>query len=131
MGERLEADVGDDLRLLGYDHPPSAEGLHLAFFWQAMEAMDTDYAISVRPTKAGELLFHDGQLVQQDHAHPVWGYYPTSTWRQDEVVRDDYLISIPAGMRYDGVTVIVYRMTEEGFQDLGAVSFPIAQSQGS
>ncbi len=131
MDERLEADVGDNLRLLGYDHPPSGEGLHLALYWQATETMDTDYAVSVRPTKDGELLFHDGQLVQQDHAHPVWGYHPTSTWKRGEVVRDDYVIAVPAGPEYNGVMVLVYRMTEDGFQDLGTVSFPIAESQGS
>jgi hypothetical protein len=131
MHGRLEADVGDNLRLLGYDHPPSAEGLHLALYWRATETMDTDYAVSVRPTRDGELLFHDGELVQQDHAHPVWGYYPISTWKRNEIVRDDYLIAIPAGLEYNGVMVVAYRTTENGFQDLGTVSFPIAESQGS
>jgi hypothetical protein len=127
MDERLEADVGDDLRLLGYDHPSSVEGLHLALYWQAAESIDADYSVSVRPTKDAELVFHEGQLVQEDHVHPVWGYYPTSSWAQSEVVRDDYLIPIPAGLEYDGAMVVVYRMTDEGFEDLGAVSFPIAR----
>lgn len=131
LDERLEADTEANLRLLGYDHPPSTEGLHLALYWQAMQTMDIDYAVSVRPTKDGKLLFHDGQLVQQDHAHPVWGFYPTSTWEQNEVVRDDYLIPIPVGMEYNGVTVVLYHMTAEGFQDLGAISFPIEGSRGS
>jgi hypothetical protein len=135
MDERVNVDVGDNLRLLGYNQPPSTEGLvlsegeglHLAFYWQATGTMDTNYAVSARPTKDGELLFHDGELVQQDHAHPVWGYYPTSTWQQDEIVRDDYLIPIPAGVEYNGVMVVVYFMTEEGFEDLGTVSFPIVE----
>ncbi len=125
IGERLEADVGGNLRLLGYDRLPSADGLHLALYWQATEAIDTDYSVSVRPTQDGDLLFHDGQLVQQDHAHPVWGYYPISAWKRGEVVRDDYLVPIPGGLEYNGVAVVIYRMTEDGFQDLGTVSFPI------
>jgi hypothetical protein len=127
MDERLDADVGDNLRLLGYDQPPAGEGLHLALYWQATGTMDTDYAVSVRPTQDGELLFHDGQLVQQDHAHPVWGYYPISTWQPGEIVRDGYLIPIPAGVEYNGATVVVYYMTEEGFEDLGTVSFPLTK----
>lgn len=125
MDERLEADVGENLRLLGYDYLSDDGGMHLALYWQATGKMDSDYSVSVRPTKGGELLFEAGELVQQDHAHPVWGYYPTSTWERGEVVRDDYLVRIPPGVSYDGAMVVVYRMTEEGFEDLGTVSFSL------
>lgn len=126
MDESLAAEVGDGLLLLGYDHLPSAEGLHLALYWQAAGATETDYAVSVRPTNGGELILHEGELVQQDHAHPVWGYYPTSGWAEGEVVRDDYLVGIPKGLAYDGATVVVYTVTEDGFEDLGTISFPVA-----
>jgi hypothetical protein len=68
------------------------------------------------------LLFHDGELVQEDHAHPVWGFYPTSHWVKGEVVRDDYLVVVPPELDYDGAAVVVYRVTEDGFEDLGTVS---------
>jgi hypothetical protein len=131
MEKGLEAGVGDNLVLLGYDHLLSNEGLHLALYWRATDRMGNDYAVSVRPTKGGELLFHEGQLVQQDHAHPVWGHYPTSAWRRGEVVRDDYLVPVPPGVEYDGVMVVVYRVTEEGFEDLGTVTFPLAMEGAS
>jgi len=127
MDERLESAVGDSLALLGYDHLPSVEGLHLAIYWQASDDIDRDYAVSVRATSGGEFLFHDGQLVQQDHAHPVWGYYPTSVWAEGEVVRDDYLVPVPDGAEYDGATIVVYRVTDEGFEDLGRVSFALSR----
>jgi hypothetical protein len=131
MEKGLEAGVGDNLVLLGYDHLLSNEGLHLALYWRATDRMGNDYAVSVRPTKGGELLFHEGQLVQQDHAHPVWGHYPTSAWRRGEVVRDDYLVPVPPGVEYDGVMVVVYRVTEEGFEDLGTTTFPLAMEGAS
>ena len=117
----MDAAVGDGLALSGYDRLPAAEGLHLALYWQAEEMPGADYAVSLRPTARGELLFHDGQLVQEDHAHPVWGFYPTPRWAKGEVVRDDYLVVVPPELDYDGAAVVVYRVTEDGFEDLGTV----------
>jgi hypothetical protein len=122
MQGRADAALGEDLVLLGYDHLPAAEGVHVALYWKAADAMHTDYSVSVRPTRGGELLFHEGQLVQEDHAHPVWGFYPTSRWTKGEVVRDDYLVVVPPGLPYDGASVVVYRATDEGFEDLGSVA---------
>ena len=122
MDERVDVALGDGLVLLGYGQLSSPEGLHLALYWQAADVPGTDYAVSVRPTANGELLFHEGQLVQEDHAHPVWGYYPMSRWMPGEVVRDDYLVSVPPGVGYDGAVVVVYRVTEDGFEDLGTAS---------
>jgi hypothetical protein len=122
MGQRVDAVLGEDLVLLGYDHLPGADGLRLALYWQAAGELETDYAVSVRPTAGGELLFDQGLLVQEDHAHPVWGLYPMSSWAPGEVVRDDYLVVVPPGLVYDGASVVVYRVMEDGFEDLGSVS---------
>jgi hypothetical protein len=121
MDARVDAVLGEDLVLLGFDRLPAAGGTHLALYWQAQGALEADYAVSVRPTEAGELLYDGGQLVQEDHAHPVWGLYPMSGWVPGEVVRDDYLVEVPPGLRYDGASVVVYRATDEGFEDLGSV----------
>jgi len=119
----LKADYGGKLRLLGYDLLPSGKGTHLALYWQALSKMETDYSISVRPTRGGELIFVGGGLLQEDRAHPVWGWYPTSGWLPGEVVRDDYLI--PDQPAYDGLMVLAYWRTDGGFEDLGAATFPL------
>lgn len=119
----LNADYGGKLRLLGYDLLPSEKGMHLALYWQALGEMETDYSISVRPTRGGELIFVGGELLQEDHAHPVWGWYPTSRWLPGEVVRDDYLIPDPPA--YDGLMVLAYWHANGGFEDLGAATFPL------
>lgn len=118
----LNADYGGKLRLLGYDLLPSEKGLHLILYWQGLGKMESDYSISVRPTRGGELIFVGGELLQEDRAHPVWGWYPTSRWLPGEVVRDDYLI--PARLLYDGLMVLVYWRTDGGFENLGAVTLP-------
>jgi len=122
MEARAEAPVGDGLTLLGYDVLPSEHGLHLALYWQAGRSIGADYAVSVRPTRGGELLSLEGQLLHEDHPHPVWGHYPMSRWVPGEVVRDDYLVGLPAGREYDGASVVVYQVVDDGFEDLGAVS---------
>jgi len=119
----LNADYGGKLRLLGYDLLPSEKGTHLALYWQALGKMGTDYSISVRPTRGGELIFVGGELLQEDRAHPVWGWYPTSRWLPGEVVRDDYLI--PDQPAYDGVIVLAYWRADGGFENLGVASFSL------
>jgi hypothetical protein len=119
MHARLETPLGDGLVLDGYERLPSEKGLHLALYWQAARSIRKNYAVSVRPTMEGELLFLQGRLVQEDHAHPVWGFYPMSQWVPGEVVRDDYLVDIPPGAGYDGATVVVYQAVDGGFEDLG------------
>jgi len=119
--QRVETTVGDGLAFLGYERLPSEEGLHLALLWQAAEVPQRDYAVSVRPLDDGELLFQGGELIQEDHAHPVWGYYPMSRWTKGEIVRDDYLVAVPEGVGYDGAAVVVYGVSDDGFEDLGAV----------
>jgi hypothetical protein len=92
---------------------------HVSLYWQARGAMDTDYTISVRPLRNGQLITgSDGQPVIQDHK-PVWGSYPTTRWTPGEIVRDDYVIPLPDQIVPDGAQVIVYRQTDTGFDNLG------------
>lgn len=119
----LNADYGGKLRLLGYDLFPSEKGMHLALYWRALGKTETDYSVSVRPTQGGKAIFVEGELLQEDNAHPVWGWYPTSRWLPGEVVRDDYLL--PNQPAYDGLMVLAYWRTDGGFENLGAATFPL------
>ena len=119
----LNADYGGKLRLLGYDLFPSEKGLPLALYWQALGKMESDYSISVRPTQGGKAIFAEGELLQEDNVHPVWGWYPTSRWLPGEVVRDDYLL--PNQPAYDGLTILVYWRTDGGFENLGVASLSL------
>jgi hypothetical protein len=119
-------DLGDHLRLLGYElHVSDAqeESLppSLSIWWQAAGEITHDWSASVRPTRAGEFIYQNGQLVQSDHRHPVHGRYPTSRWSEGEVVRDDYALSLPEGVEADGVAVLVYRPLDAGFENLAQV----------
>jgi len=120
-------DLGDNLRLLGYDLHARPSSLiprppYLTLYWQASGPIAHDWAISVRPTHDGQFLYdRDGRLIQFDHRHPVHGLYPTSRWVSGEIVRDDYPLALPPGLQADGITVIVYRATAGGFENLGQI----------
>ncbi len=122
----LHLDLGDHLRLLGYDILAyEDQWLHLALYWQATGAVQRDYAISVRPTAGGQLLSSDSGLIQSDRPHPVWGAYPTSGWQDGEVVRDDYVLSVPFRQPYDGAVVVVYWIEDDQFENLAVVSLDL------
>jgi hypothetical protein len=88
-------------------------------YWRANAASDVDYTISVRPLRAGALIpGDDGRPIIQDH-QPVWNTYPTSRWSPGEVVRDDYVLSLPGRVLPDGAQIVVYRVIAGGFENLG------------
>ncbi len=93
----LEAEVGATTLRPG-------ERLPVSLRWQALQAMDEDYTVSV------QLLGPDGRLYGQVDAWPVQGTLPTSQWRPGQTVADPYRVPLrfgaPSG-RYR-VIVVVY-----------------------
>jgi hypothetical protein len=115
--------LGGGLRVIGYEtallpqplsgstgRPLSdAPRWRLSLYWQADAPLRADYTVSVRPRLAGETLrAADGQMLIQDH-RPVWNSYPTDRWLPGEVVRDDYVFTLPGALAPDGVQLVVYR----------------------
>jgi hypothetical protein len=115
-------DLGDGLRFLGFDSPAGVPRLTL--YWQAIGPISHDWSVSVRPTRGGQFLSSDDELIQYDNQHPVQGMHPTSGWLSGEVVRDDYPLALPPGLAADGVAVLVYRPVAEGFENLGRIQLP-------
>jgi hypothetical protein len=123
------------MHLLGYDLETrqiaeagqTSHRLELTLYWKADRIMDLDYALSVRPTSGGDFLFVGDQLIHQDRQHPVHGLYPTSAWKEGEIVADTHVITFPP-LPFDGVTVIVYSTSEEGFENAGILPLPVDQA---
>ncbi|NPA91962.1 MAG: DUF2723 domain-containing protein [Chloroflexi bacterium] len=128
----LDIYFGNQVRLVGYElkAPPPEIPVSLPFrltlYWQALAPQRVDWSVSVRPTWHGEFVYLDGSLVQSDHAHPAHGYRPTSSWSTREIVRDDYPIPADPRLKFDGITVVLYRSLGEGrFENLGIGTFPV------
>ena len=71
----LDADLGGQVRLLGYDLACSEPlTCDLELHWQALRAMDQDYTVF------SQILDENDAIVAQDDGPPGDPYFPTSTW---------------------------------------------------
>jgi hypothetical protein len=135
----LALDFGGKLQLLawesipdGSNEIPTQPGLastwQIALYWQLYREVEVDYTVSLRPLAAGQPLMRGNEPVMQDH-QPVWSLYPTSRWRQGEIVRDVYALSLPEKVIPEAFQVVVYRTTENGFENLGEQTIDFSQKQ--
>ena len=93
----VEATLGNQIRLLGYDLvlPPSGgewEGgkpFSLTLYWQAFHRPKDDYTVFVH------VLGADGELVTQHDAPPMEGLYPTSQWSKGDIVTQQIDLRVP------------------------------------
>jgi hypothetical protein len=125
---------GPGLALVGVElHPwrsaadagPSTSPWYISLYWRANTSMDTAYTVSVRPLRDGQsIMSEDGQPLIQDH-QPVWDSYPTTRWSPGEIVRDDYVISLPDQALPNEAQIVVYRMTNAGFENLAEANLAL------
>lgn len=100
--------------------------LHLTVFWEARRVPAEDYHVAVHLTAQEPPRSGADILAQADATHPVEDWYPTSRWRAGEIVRDDYLIDVPAGSQPVAVDVGMYSVDPEGkFLNSPKLSLPI------
>jgi hypothetical protein len=87
----MTAALDGQVRFLGYnlegDFRPGGS-LHLTLFWQALAEMDEDYTVFTH------LIDGEGDIWGQKDNQPVDGFYPTGGWTVDEIVRDQYDLTI-------------------------------------
>jgi tetratricopeptide (TPR) repeat protein len=102
---------GDQLASIGYDLGteklvPGGQ-FTIRYYWKALKSMHEDYAIFVHFAKKGKLLTPEivakfkrkldrpiTDLFQQDH-QPVDSVYPTHTWLAQELIREQYTVTVP------------------------------------
>jgi 4-amino-4-deoxy-L-arabinose transferase-like glycosyltransferase len=92
----LEANWGDQIQLLGYDlaHNAQENRIAIRLYYRALSAMDTDYTVFVQligphNSKTG------GPLWSQYDSEPCRRYRPTSTWSEDEILIDEFVLPAP------------------------------------
>lgn len=91
------AEFGSAIELYGYQMaeslPGRGEALDLTFFWRARQVPDANHYVFVHLVRAD-----DGTIVSQLDRIPVDWLRPTTTWREGEVLTDQYLLPIPADL---------------------------------
>jgi mannosyltransferase len=85
-------DFGRRIMLLGYEldarRASSGGRLTITLFWQAEKALQKDYNVFVH-------LETDKIYAQSDGLPACWKY-PTSLWRDGQIVTDHHALSLPA-----------------------------------
>ncbi len=78
-------------------------------YWQATGPINDDYSVAVHLVAQDPPLSPADILDQADNNHPVEGLYPTTTWRDGEIVRDHYLVTIPPDSDPAAIRIGMYR----------------------
>lgn len=113
---------GNRVELLGYSMGVAD---YLVLYWQALQPLDRDYAVSLRLQDA------DGEFWGSLDRRPAGYYFPTSRWRPGEPVFGSNLVpalpGTPPGDYY--LEVVVYdEKTKEWLDVLDAAGAPQGQS---
>jgi hypothetical protein len=91
----VEANLGNEVKLLGYDVDESdyraGDMISVTLYWLALQEMDKDYKVFVHLTDEGVT-----QLVAQSDRWPVYNFSPTTRWQAGEIVWDRHEMQIPA-----------------------------------
>lgn len=100
-----QVDFGRAVRFLGYslksDRLRAGDTLEITLFWQALADLDEDYQLTVQLQGEGGRSYG---AIEQSLSHPA---YPTSSWRQGELVRGLHRLAIPASALSNGHCLIL------------------------
>ena len=113
---------GEAIVLHGYTLLPEAADWRLTLYWGALVPGREDYvrfAHLIDPAT--------GEIVTQQDGMPQYGSYPTGQWAAGEVVADEVLLALPAGVNPAGdfqLAVGLYR------QDAAYTRLPVVDAQG-
>lgn len=92
----------------------AADQLQLTIYWEVRLPPEGDYSVAVHlvardPPQSGADI-----VAQADSLHPVAGWYPTSRWTAGEVIRDDYVLTVPPDSSAAAVRVAMYQIDQDG-----------------
>ncbi len=101
------------IKLAGFASGKERGELRVTLFWQAIGPISVDYVISVRAW-LGEI------FLQEDHP-PLWGVYPTSCWRKNEIIRDDYFLKVSQD-QVKALEIVIYYLEDGKPIPVGKIS---------
>ncbi|MDP3045917.1 MAG: hypothetical protein Q8O07_00355 [Chloroflexota bacterium] len=111
---RVAASLGSNITLLGYEVHEERESVTLSLYWQARERATESYTVFVH------LVDGSGNTTAQADSLPDEGRYPTTAWRQGEVVRDVHRLPVSESHSGDHFVVGMYLL--ETMERLPAVN---------
>jgi hypothetical protein len=101
----LETAMIDGLTFLGYDSRSEliqpGEDLAIDLYWKATGRPSRDYTVFVHLVDAG------GNLMTTADGPPLSGDYPTSYWRDGDLVVDEHIMAMPVDLRPGPYRILV------------------------
>jgi hypothetical protein len=85
----LEKDLGNIIRLHGYDLALANNQLRVKLYWQSLNPTEIDYTVFLH------LQNQKGEIVAQTDRLPANGAYPTSLWSPGEIIPDELQVTLP------------------------------------
>ena len=123
----IDFDLGNGIRIRSVSVDQIGDQqVQIIIYWELLEPITEDYSVAVHLVAQDPPQSDLDVLDQADNNHPVEGYYPTTHWQTGEIVRDDYLIDIPAESEPIAIRLAMYRTDpEEGFINTPWLSLPV------
>jgi hypothetical protein len=114
--QEIKASLAGVVTLLGYElanaKVRAGDAFRLTLYWQARRNGYSNATVFV------QLLGPDGQLWAQQDNPPWGGWYPTSIWREGEIIRDDYVLRLRPGAPPGTYTLIAGMYLPESMERL-------------
>lgn len=89
----MHINFNNQIALIGYDLDrrvaKPGETFHLTLYWKALQRMHENYSIFTH------LLSESGERVAQMDSWPLRGNAPTSGWKPDAIIEDNYELTLP------------------------------------
>jgi hypothetical protein len=104
----------------------SADILLLTIYWQAEADQLENYSVAVHLLAQDPPSGPQDIVAQADRLHPVDGWYPIGQWSAGEIVRDHYLLEVPAGVTVQAARLGMYQVLDGGqFHNTAWLSLPV------
>lgn len=117
IGNRVGADLGSGLELLGYDASAGqlkpGDRLKLDLLWRATRRPERDALVEL------SLLDGDGRVLVAESARPAYGEYPTDRWQAGGFLRDPRSVPIPASATAGSLRILVRTVDAASGRPLG------------
>ena len=86
--------LGEALELVGYDQethsPRPGEELRVTLYWRPRRGLESVYSSYLH------LVNKEGLAIAQSDHQPGGVYYPTSLWKEGEIIRDEHIVTVPS-----------------------------------
>lgn len=122
-------DLGNGISILGTRATWSGpDEIVVTVYWGADETPTEGYSVAAHLVAADPPVGGADVLAQADRSDPVENWYPTTSWREGEIVRDAYLLTVPEGSAPAAIRLAMYRSDPEaGFINTPWLSIPIPE----